>query len=149
MCTAFPKDLTLLLHAAVNQVTIYLDRAAVDMGLNDARDWLVLAVLDDGQQLTQLELSRVVCVDKTTLITVLDRLEKQGLVVRTVDPSDRRVRIPQITDKGREVYATFAAARDAAEARALDGVSAADRELLLDVLATIARGPEADAPTSS
>ena len=149
MCAAFPKDLTLLLHAAVNQVTIYLDRAAVDMGLNDARDWLVLAVLDDGQQLTQLELSRVVCVDKTTLITVLDRLEKQGLVVRTVDPSDRRVRIPQITDKGREVYATFAAARDAAEARALDGVSAADRELLLDVLATIARGPEADAPTSS
>ena len=149
MCAAFPKDLTLLLHAAVNQVTIYLDRAAVDMGLNDARDWLVLAVLDDGQTLTQLELSRVVCVDKTTLITVLDRLEKQGLVVRTVDPSDRRVRIPQITDKGREVYATFAAARDAAEARALDGVSAADRELLLDVLATIARGPEADVVTSS
>ena len=149
MCAAFPKDLTLLLHAAVNQVTIYLDRAAVDMGLNDARDWLVLAVLDDGQQLTQLELSRVVCVDKTTLITVLDRLEKQGLVVRTVDPSDRRVRIPQITDKGRDVYATFATARDAAEARALDGVSAADRELLLDVLGTIARGPEADAATSS
>ena len=148
-CASFPDDLTILLHAAVSQVTTYLDRAAADMGLSDARDWLVLAVLDEGQQRTQLELSRVVCVDKTTLITVLDRLEKQQLIVRTVDPSDRRVRIPQITDKGREVYATFAAARDAAEARALDGVSAADRELLLDVLATIARGPEADVATSS
>ena len=141
-CASFPDDLTILLHAAVNQVTIYLDRAAVEMGLNDARDWLVLAALDDGQPRTQLELSRVVCVDKTTLITVLDRLEKQGLVVRTVDPSDRRVRIPQITDTGRDVFATFATARDAAEARALDGVSAADRALLLDVLDTIARGPE-------
>ena len=57
----------------------------------------MLAALDDGQQRTQLELSRVVCVDKTTLISVLDRLEQQELIVRTVDPSDRRVRIPQIT----------------------------------------------------
>jgi DNA-binding MarR family transcriptional regulator len=149
MCQGFPNDLTILLHAAVNQVTLYLDRAAVEMGLNDARDWLVLAVLDDGQQRTQLELSRVVCVDKTTLIAVLDRLEKQGLVVRTVDPSDRRVRIPQITDKGRDVFATFATARDAAEARALEGVSAGDRAVLLDILGRIARGPEGDAPTSS
>ncbi|MBP2389608.1 MarR family winged helix-turn-helix transcriptional regulator [Aeromicrobium fastidiosum] len=146
---SFPDDLTILLHAAVDQLTTYLDRAAVDMGLNDARDWLVLAALDDGQHRTQLELSRVVSVDKTTLITVLDRLEKQQLIVRTVDPSDRRVRIPQITDTGRGVYATFATARDAAEARALDGVSAADRAVLLDILGRIARGPDAEAATSS
>lgn len=148
VCESFPNDLTILLHAAVSQVTIYLDRAAVEMGLNDARDWLVLAALDDGQQRTQLELSRVVCVDKTTLITVLDRLEKQELVVRTVDPSDRRVRIPQITDAGRRVFETFAVARDEAEARALDGVSAADRAVLVDILGRIARGPDADVPAS-
>lgn len=142
VCAAFPADLTILLHAAVNRVTIYLDRAAVEMGLNDARDWLVLAALDDGEQRTQLELSRVVCVDKTTLISVLDRLEKQELVVRTVDPSDRRVRIPQITAAGRKVFATFAAARDEAESRALDGVDADDRALLMDLLARIATSPD-------
>lgn len=138
----FPQDLTILLHAAVNQVGAYLDRAAVEMGLNDARDWLVLAALDDGQQRTQLELSKVVCVDKTTLIAVLDRLEHHELIVRTVDPSDRRVRIPQITEAGRRVYSTFATARDAAEARALDGVAPADRALLLDLLARIANSQE-------
>jgi DNA-binding MarR family transcriptional regulator len=148
-CSGFPNDLTILLHAAVGQVTTYLDRAAVEMGLNDARDWLVLAALDDGQQRTQLELSRVICVDKTTLITVLDRLEKQELIVRTVDPSDRRVRIPQITDAGRRVYDTFAAARDAAEARALDGVSADDRAVLMDILGRIARGPDATTTATS
>jgi DNA-binding MarR family transcriptional regulator len=144
-CT-FPADLTLLLHAAVNRVTDYLDRAAVEVGLKDARDWLVLAALDDGQQRTQLELSRIVCVDKTTLITVLDRLEQHGLVVRTVDPSDRRVRIPQITDSGRQVYATFAAARDEAEARAFDGVNSDDRAVFLDLLTKIAVGEDATAP---
>src|ERR1700710_2654572 len=86
-CSLFrPGDLTFLLHAAADRMTVDLDRAAVEMGLNDVRDWLVLAVLDDGQQRTQLELSRIVCVDKTTLISVLDRLEQRELVARTVDP---------------------------------------------------------------
>jgi DNA-binding MarR family transcriptional regulator len=137
-CSLFrPADLTFLLHAAADRMTVDLDRAAVEMGLNDVRDWLVLAVLDDGQQRTQLELSRMVCVDKTTLISVLDRLEQHELIVRTVDPSDRRVRIPQITPAGRQVYAKFATARDAAEARALEGIDLDQRTLLLDLLARI------------
>jgi DNA-binding MarR family transcriptional regulator len=119
-------------------MTVDLDRAAVEMGLNDVRDWLLLAVLDDGQLRTQLELSRMVCVDKTTLISVIDRLEKLELVIRTVDPADRRVRIPQITPAGRRVYAKFAAARDAAEASALEGVAPDERSLLLDLLGRIA-----------
>jgi DNA-binding MarR family transcriptional regulator len=119
-------------------MAVDLDHAAVEMGLNDMRDWLVLAALDDGQQRTQLELSRMVCVDKTTLISVLDRLEQQELIVRTVHPTDRRVRIPQITPAGRRVYAKFATARDTAEARALDGVDPEQRTLLLDLLARIA-----------
>ena len=138
-CSAlFPADLTFLLHAAADRMAVDLDRAAVDMGLNDVRDWLVLAALDDGQQRTQLELSRMVCVDKTTLISVLDRLEHQLLVVRTVDPTDRRVRIPQITPAGRQAYAKFATARDVAEARALDGVDPDQRTLLMDLLGRIA-----------
>jgi DNA-binding MarR family transcriptional regulator len=140
VCTALfrPADLTFLLHAAADRMAVDLDRAAVEMGLNDVRDWLVLAALDDGQQRTQLELSRIVCVDKTTLITVLDRLEQHKLVVRTVDPADRRVRIPQITPAGRQVYAKFATARDAAEARVLDGIVPEQRTLLLNLLARIA-----------
>ena len=143
MCAGFPSDLTFLVHAAASRMTADLDRAAVDIGLKDARDWLVLAALDDGRPRTQLELSRVVCVDKTTLISVLDRLEKRELVARTVDPSDRRVRIPQITPAGRRVYAKFEKAREAAETNALDGVDQADRLLLLNLLARIAGSRDA------
>lgn len=148
-CAGFgPADLTFLLHAAADRMTVDLDHAAVEMGLNDVRDWLVLAVLGDGQQRTQLELSRMVCVDKTTLISVLDRLEQQELIVRTADPSDRRVRIPQITPTGRRVYAKFATARDAAEASALDGVNQDDRTLLLNLLGRIAARQDAVVPTA-
>lgn len=133
----WPADLTFLLHAAADRMTVDLDRAAVEIGLNDVRDWLVLAVLDDGQSRTQLELSRLVCVDKTTLISVLDRLEQHNLIVRTIDSTDRRVRIPQITPAGRKVYAKFALARDAAEARALENITVRERAQLFDLLARI------------
>ena len=140
MCSAFlrPADLTFLLHAAAERMGTELDRAAVAIGLRDVRDWLVLAALDDGEQRTQLELSRMVCVDKTTLISVLDRLEERGLVKRTADPADRRVRIPQITAAGRRVYGKFADARDIAEAQALDGIAPDEREQLLMLLARVA-----------
>jgi DNA-binding MarR family transcriptional regulator len=143
MCAGFPRDLTFLVHAAAARMTDELDRAAVEIGLKDARDWLVLAALDEDRPRTQLELSRVVCVDKTTLISVLDRLEERGLVARMVDPADRRVRIPQITAAGRRVYAKFEAARETAENSALDGVDQADRTLLLNLLARIANNQDA------
>jgi DNA-binding MarR family transcriptional regulator len=142
----WPADLTLLLHAAADRMVGDLDKAAIDLGLNDVRDWLVLAALDDGTQRTQLELSRIICIDKTTLISVLDRLERQGLMVRTVDPNDRRVRIPQITDAGKQAHSKFAAARDAAESDALAGVEPEQRALLLDLLARIAHRQGASQP---
>jgi MarR family transcriptional regulator, organic hydroperoxide resistance regulator len=144
----WPADLTLLLHAAADRMVVDLDKAAIELGLNDVRDWLVLAALDDGAQRTQLELSRMICVDKTTLISVLDRLEQQQLIVRTVDPSDRRVRIPQITAAGQRVYSKFAAARDAAESQALDGIDTEQRAVLMDLLARIARRQTTRAPSS-
>jgi len=144
----WPADLTLLLHAAADRMVVDLDKAAIELGLNDVRDWLVLAALDDGAQRTQLELSRMICVDKTTLISVLDRLEQQQLIVRTVDPNDRRVRIPQITAAGKRVHSKFAAARDTAESQALDGIDAEQRTVLMDLLARIAHRQTTPAPSA-
>ncbi|MFJ4654063.1 MarR family winged helix-turn-helix transcriptional regulator [Nocardia sp. NPDC088792] len=133
-----PNDLAFLLHAANARMADHLDRAAVEVGLKDMRDWLVLAALADSEHANQLELSRIVCVDKSTLISVLDRLERQQLVTRTVAPTDRRVRIPRITDAGKRMHAEFAVARDAAEARAFDGVPDSRRKLVLSTLAQVA-----------
>jgi DNA-binding MarR family transcriptional regulator len=133
-----PDDLTWLLHKAANRMRAELDRLATEAGLSDVRDWIVLACLTDGGQCTQLELSRLLGLDKTTLITVLDRLEQRELIVRGADPSDRRVRIPRITAAGRELQARFAADRDAAEAQLLAGIEPAQRALLVTLLTRIA-----------
>jgi MarR family transcriptional regulator, organic hydroperoxide resistance regulator len=129
-----PKDFLWLLHKASNRMRAELDRLATDVGLNDVRDWMVLAVLADGPQCTQHELGQALGVDKTTLIAILDRLEQRKLIVRTTDPADRRVRIPRITPAGRKIQSRFADAREATQARILAGFEPEQRTLLIAAL---------------
>jgi len=59
------------------------------------RDYIVLSLRDMTPNLTQVELGKTLELDKTTLMSQLDRLEPMGLVVRCSDPRDERARIPE------------------------------------------------------
>jgi DNA-binding MarR family transcriptional regulator len=48
------------------------------------------------------ELAAELVTDKPYATQIVDALEKRGLVVRTVDPQDRRCRIVSLTEAGRE-----------------------------------------------
>lgn len=124
------KDLTWLLHRAAQVVGAAVQRAMVVHGLEGMRDYIVLVVLCDGVTRTQLVLGQEVGLDKTTLTTVLDRLERAGLVVRRIDPNNRRARFPEITDAGRALEATLQEERQRVEAELLAGLPADARERL-------------------
>jgi MarR family transcriptional regulator, transcriptional regulator for hemolysin len=68
----------------------------------------------DPAQRTQLEIATQLGIDKSTLVPILDRLERDGLIVRTFSERDRRVRIPRATQAGLAVASQVATARDAA-----------------------------------
>ncbi len=87
------------------------------------RDYIVLSALQMTPNLTQGELGKALGLDKTTLMSQLDRLELRGLVVRRSDPRDRRARIPEITDTGNALRARVAADCADAEAAALSSFS--------------------------
>jgi len=81
----------------------------------DLRDWLVLALISGDQaQRTQLEIATQLGIDKSTLVPLLGRLERDGLIVRTTSECDRRVCIPQATPAGVKVVRQVAIAREAA-----------------------------------
>lgn len=89
-----------------------MDRLAVERGLSGGlRDFVILSILHDEQPKTQADLGQLAGVDKTTLTSVLDRLEREGLVERRLVPCNRRVRTPVITDRGREVRASVESVR--------------------------------------
>lgn len=106
-------------------------------GIVDHRHWLVLAAIADREPQTQLELANALSLDKTTLMAIVDRLERDGLVLRTSCPTDRRVKVPKLTDAGRRVCESIRAEKDAIIARRLAHVPAADRQKLCDALSSL------------
>ena len=65
------------------------------------RGYVALSEIAGSPARSQLAISRAIRVlDPSTLVGVLDELEAAGFVVRTPDPSDRRVRLVTATDAG-------------------------------------------------
>lgn len=54
--------------------------------------------------LTQVDLSKMMLVNRANITTLIDRMEKVGLVVRKPVPNDRRYNIIELTPHGVEMY---------------------------------------------
>ncbi|MGH3252887.1 MAG: MarR family winged helix-turn-helix transcriptional regulator [Trebonia sp.] len=140
-------DLTWLLHRAAQNMRVAFDEAARAHGLTGARDWLVLSALSTGPRQTQLALAHSLGLDKTTMTSLLDRLEARGLVARRTDSNDRRARIPVLTEDGRRVQGEVTRARDHMEAGLLATFTRQEQCLLRELLARLAS--ESDEATGS
>lgn len=131
------SELTWLLHRAAQRMRAATGEQAEKHGVQ-LRDYIVLSALDKTPSLTQGELAKALGLDRTTLMSQLDRLESMGLVVRRSDPHDRRIRIPEITEAGNRLRATVAGACDGAETAALSGFSQEQvrifRQMLSDII---------------
>jgi DNA-binding MarR family transcriptional regulator len=139
-----PGDLTWLLHRAAQRMRAALDQVARAQGLAGVRDWIVLSALIAEPGRTQLALGHALGVDKTTLTSLLDRLEASGLVIRSLDPRDRRARIPDVTAAGRRNQASVTRARDRAETELLKSFSTEEQRLLRELLTRLAAGQSGD-----
>jgi MarR family transcriptional regulator, organic hydroperoxide resistance regulator len=127
-------DLTWLLHRAAQNMRTAFDEAAREHGLSGARDWIVLSALNAGPRQTQLALAHSLGVDKTTMTSLLDRMEARGLITRSTDSNDRRARIPELTEDGRRVQAEVSCARDRVEACLLATFTPQEQHLLRELL---------------
>ena len=111
-----------------------VDQVALAHGLSGGlRDYIVLMMMEKAQPKTQSDLGELTGIDKTTLMTSLDRLERDGLVKRKLDPTNRRVRTPVLTPKGKKLQAEITAAR----LRATDhipGITANELQMLQALL---------------
>jgi DNA-binding MarR family transcriptional regulator len=137
-------DLTWLLHRCAQRMRGALDEAAREHGLSGARDWIVLSAIAAGPRRTQLALAQSLGLDKTTMTSLLDRLEAAGLVTRDHDSRDRRARIPGLTKAGTRAQQELIAARDRAEAAVLGQLSPDEQRVLRAMLRRLAEGPADD-----
>lgn len=134
----------LLKHAAARFV------AATDAALEhheiDGKDLGVLRVLAQRELTSQLELGEALGIDRTTMVALLDGLERKGVVARRPDPADRRRNVAELTAQGREIFDAAEADYLSTEKAFLSSLEPAAREPFRRALRTLVTEAPSESP---
>jgi len=130
--SACAGDLCWLLSRASHVYTTELTAALEDLGVSPRAQSVLRAAM--GGEHTQIELARMVGLDKTTMVATLDELEAAGLAERRPAPSDRRARIIAVTAAGERLVRESCAITDRVRDDVLAVLPAEDRDVFVDSL---------------
>ncbi|WP_344126330.1 MarR family winged helix-turn-helix transcriptional regulator [Luedemannella flava] len=145
---AIPKrtvlDLTGLFAHAGHVLNTRLTAELAEAGLTPRMQCVLIHALERDR--TQIELAELAHLDKTTMVSTVDELERAGLAVRRPSETDRRARIVAVTDEGARAAATGQKIVDRVHREVL--ATLADGDGFLESLASLVDGPLA-APVES
>jgi DNA-binding MarR family transcriptional regulator len=103
----------------------------------------VLKMLEGLGDLSLSELSERIRAQNSTVTGIIDRMEREGLVVRARSSEDRRVVKIKLTDKGSSIARAIQVEPMEIFRGALEGLSAGEMRDLLRILTKIARRVQA------
>lgn len=99
----------------------------------------ILAVVSGSPGINQGAVGRVLGIKRANMVSLINELVDAELLVREVDPGDRRAFSLNINDAGRAMLTDCLARIEAHEKRMLAGFSEAEKATLLDLLGRIER----------
>jgi len=111
------------LMATSRAIRIAYDRAYAPLGLNLTQASLIVYLHESGP-LRQTRLAQRLGVGRAAIGSVIDGLERRGLVEREPDPGDRRAWLVSVTPAGKDL---------------VDPIDAIDRELRAELRLDISR----------
>src|SRR5215204_6529462 len=94
----------------------------------------VLNVLGARKAATQKEIGSAMGIDPSTMVSLIDELEREGLAERRPHPTDRRAREVVIAPKGRRLLERGRRMALQVEDEVLGGLTASERRELLTLL---------------
>lgn len=112
--------------------------AAAQLDLTPVQ-YAALSALTEHPGVDQATLATLVGYDRATLGKVVERLEAKSLLVREVDPRDRRARCLRITQEGDWLVSKAQPLVNALQPQILNGLNAAEREELIYLLKKVTR----------
>ena len=135
--TALREDISFLL-ARASALSVAAANAALAPYELRARSYSVLTIVTEGAKPTQKDLADYLRLDPSQVVTIVDDLEKRGLVTRAPDPADRRAKIIVATEDGSALWQTAADAVRVAEQQTHGALSATDRGRIAEILRSLA-----------
>jgi DNA-binding MarR family transcriptional regulator len=106
-----------------------LDCALEPLGLRSREFWLL--VIAGTGDVSQHEMAELCGLDPSSLVAVLDGMERRGLLHRQRNPNDRRVQWVRRTEEGDRLYARALPRAQDAEAEQLQALPLADQGQLV------------------
>lgn len=106
-------------------------------GLTDVQYNVLSLLVYEGEEnggLTQVQLSRMMLVNRANITTLIDRMEKAELVVRRPVPNDRRYNVVQITAHGEEMYHSVSAKYGARIAEIMNVLDESELDKMIEAL---------------
>jgi DNA-binding MarR family transcriptional regulator len=97
----------------------------------------VLSMLSGGRQLSQIELARRAKVEQPSMAQLLARMERDGLIRRVPDPSDRRSSLVMLTEEAERRLPAGRAILLQSNADMTEGLSEDDVAQLLRLLGQV------------
>jgi len=85
------------------------------------------------------ELAELHARDQTAVGKIIDKLEQKGLVVRTVDPRDRRAVLLYLTEDGKQMVGDLTIVMQQTEKQANSTLSNVEYERFIETLSEIYR----------
>jgi DNA-binding MarR family transcriptional regulator len=92
------------------------------------KHWGILTTLKEKGSLTQHDIGRCIHMDRSTMVMMIDDLEKAGLVERRISPTDRRAHSIHVTEKGKGLLPELNRLGLAAEKKFLAVLSAKEQK---------------------
>lgn len=107
-----------------------------------ARVFSALSLTVKFQNITQSELARMMGIERSGLVAIVDELESRKYLRRAPVPGDRRVQALVTTDAGRRAYETALKAVKAHEDRLFSNLTRDEKRTLLSLLKKIRHAEE-------
>ncbi|HWZ48264.1 MAG TPA: MarR family transcriptional regulator [Herbaspirillum sp.] len=93
------------LHTTARTWRQALDCRMKDLGISQA-GWMTIALIAKSQRpMSQIELANAQGIEGPSMVAMLDRLMKCGLILREPSPTDRRIKLVVLTEAGAALYA--------------------------------------------
>ena len=129
----FEASLPMMLYRVLDAIMPAYRALFAEYGLTE-QQWRVLRTLWDNESLSSTDVAARTLIPAASLVGVLDRLERKGLIARIRSVEDRRVVIAKLTVEGRALERQIAPRLDHIQASVRACVSPEQWQALTQIL---------------
>jgi len=120
-----------------------IDRRLKYLGVSQASWTTIATIAKTDAPMSQIELANKLGIEAATMVTMIDRLSKAGLILREASPVDRRVKLIVLTEEGKALYAKVKHEADVFRTELLSDIDAKKLLVATELLEHLQRVTEA------